>query len=231
MSFHRITLLVVAMALSGLTPPGMAQSRSGPGSTDDPPVGVVVDSLQLAAALREAEPRPAGSRIPSDFSIYFSPVGQVDSIRPVFRQLPAAYAAAMAERLRPHVRPQPPREEEWSYDVRVEGGPRARIAPPVYEERTPKLLNHRKIRTVMQRFVRSVRKADPDYPRGDRLVVVKLVVTEEGIVRDPVVVRSAGDLRIDREAQRLTREMRFQSAALDRIPVAVLVTLPITFEF
>ncbi|HEX7243874.1 MAG TPA: TonB family protein [Longimicrobiaceae bacterium] len=186
-----------------------------------------MDSAQLVAALRSAGPAPAGTRIPSDFNLYFAAGGQVDSIRPAFRKLSADYAAAMEALIRPAVRPQPVQAEEWQFLLRAQGGRTVTLEEPDYEVSPPEILNRRAVTAALHQ-VRALLDSSPLDRERRLMVAMRMTVTEEGTIRDETLVRGTGDMRIDAEVLRILRKVRFRPATLDGIPVPVLITLPFT---
>jgi TonB family protein len=84
---------------------------------------------------------------------------------------------------------------------------------------------------------RNTKKVRPIYPAGlaGHLIggetIVEAVIDEQGMVREPVVQRSAGHLALDLAAMDALREWRYAPATLGGKPVRVFVTVKVTFHF
>jgi protein TonB len=76
----------------------------------------------------------------------------------------------------------------------------------------------------------------PQYPLSARhrgiegTVLLKVHITEQGLVQDVSVERSAGSPELDRSAMEALRRWRFEPARRGKAAVAAWVLVPVTFE-
>lgn len=81
-----------------------------------------------------------------------------------------------------------------------------------------------------------VNKVQPEYPESAREakaegdVVLKIVIDEQGRVRNPTVAKSSGNADLDRSALETIAQWTFQPATLEGKPVAVYFTITIRFK-
>lgn len=208
-----------------------AQGSASGRAADLPPVSAVLDSARLAQALQAASPPAVDGARPSVFLIHFAAAGTVDSVRWTLRDQRPSDAGAIEQTVAGHARPQPPRAAPWAYYVRSAGGTARPVEIRRVAERAPQLVNASRIVGEINQFVKQVRDANPGYPRGDRAVLVRGVVTQQGKMEGVAVVHGSGDPGVDREALRLARLTRYRPAVVLEMPVPVIVSFPITFNF
>jgi TonB family protein len=228
-------VLLTGLSLAACTVGQRASAQGGTGgrAADPAPVSAVLDSASLAQALQAATPPAVDGARPSVFLVHFAPAGTVDSVRWTLRTERPADAGAIEQTVARHARPQAPRAGPWAYYVRTVGGSARPVEIRKVTERAPQLVNASRIVRDINQFVKQVREANPGYPRGDRSVLVRGVVSREGKM-EPVsvsVVHGSGDPGVDQEAVRLARLTRYKPAIVLEMPVPVLVTFPITFNF
>ena len=83
---------------------------------------------------------------------------------------------------------------------------------------------------------KAIAKEQPEYPESAREakaegdVVLKIVIDEQGRVRNPTVSKSSGNADLDKSALETIAQWTFQPATLEGKPVAVYFTITIRFK-
>jgi TonB family protein len=123
--------------------------------------------------------------------------------------------------------PEPPAAWRAEFDLRRAERLAAAIDPT---EEKPRLANPDRVTRRLTRFAHAYARATRQ-PPGEVVVTVRMRIDRNGEPGDISVERPAPDPALDAEATAAAAEMRFRPATVGGMPVAVWITLPITFRF
>jgi hypothetical protein len=101
------------------------------------PLRAWVDSAAVARAAAALEPPQMPTDMKPIFRVTFDTAGVVETVEPVFTQIPAPYADAVVAALRAAVRPKPRSRYPTAHLVRVVGGAAPLVDSPELIERAP----------------------------------------------------------------------------------------------
>jgi TonB family protein len=224
--WFRFSAIASFAALAAAAP---AKAQDAAPADAQPPLSALLDSAGLVRAAAElGEIRPGA--VPPLFMLDIDSAGAV-TVRPMFRQMDTAYAGPVAEAIRARVKPQPPSPRRRSSYVRVATGHAARVDRPELHEDAPALLNRGDVARAVTRAVsENLGRLQTAGAMAYRAQLKFRILTDGTTdASTATVVQSSGDAALDDAALAVVGRMRFRPGTIERIPVAVWVTLPITF--
>jgi TonB family protein len=196
------------------------------------PVSAFIDSAALHQALLAAPPVPATLTLQPLFTVVYDSTGALMEVEPMSDfVIPPVWGDSISKILRRHVLPRITTRKPVVENVWLVSGPSPRIAVvDDFVEVKPVLLNGlevaRSVETIATRLAESGM-----YARGREFrATLSVRVNEQGGAEAPSLLRSSGNLEVNREIVALAAKMRFQPAQLSGYPVAVLVSIPVTIS-
>jgi TonB family protein len=194
------------------------------------PLAAFVDSAALVRAVSDLPAPtdlPAGAR-PLFRVSYDSTGGPGVEVWPAIRQIPESYAGPVVAAIRAHLKPRPPLPRHRVFTLRVVAGPQPLVDAAEVAERVPALRRGEGAR-LRQELLRLPR---PDSLSKRTSYIVDFRLLEDGTV-DPAtarIERSTATPELDAGVLRIVRTLRFTPAAIEGVPTAVKVRIPIEIE-
>ncbi|HET7231879.1 MAG TPA: TonB family protein [Longimicrobium sp.] len=208
----------VLFAAPGRALPAAAQSR----------LSFIRDSAGAVRALAALPSPELPPGIPPLFALDFDSTGTLAAVRPVFRQLPAAYTGPVMAILREHAIPRLPFRRQTYTHLRVVTGPGAEISPRPSGRIRPELLNQGEITALLASRAEEIltpRERDAGLRARVRFSVNESGTADPGTV---TIVASSGKPRADSAVAAAARAMRFRPATVEGIAVSDRVDTPLT---
>ncbi|HEX9937782.1 MAG TPA: hypothetical protein VGB15_11690, partial [Longimicrobium sp.] len=194
------------------------------------PLWAWVDSAAIARAAA-ALPAP---QLPADmkplFRVTFDTAGVVESVEPVFEQVPAAYAEPVVAALRAAVKPQPRSRRAAEYLVRVVGGAQPLVDSPELIERMPEIRDPTVVGQQLGTVSRALRFRPGTSRRAARGFYVRMRVLPDGKVdRTSVQLTRGTDIEwLDEQILSVARSIRFRPGEVDGFAARSWVVLPMS---
>jgi TonB family protein len=214
-------IVMVAGTLSGCASTGARTSECRSAlPPDDRLLAEVVDSVRLQAGVRDLWSPPNGLVLAR---VHYDSVGALDGVTVLTESMPEAARSALDRLLTGAAKPNADPNETVHVFVGDPSGPAVRRVPR-FAACAPVLLHRNQIELAVQ--------AEAAALRLTRLlrVVVLVQVDTGGSAGEVRIDRSSGDARADAAAHAIMSGASFTPAAIEGIPVAVWISLPVTFQ-
>jgi hypothetical protein len=194
------------------------------------PLWAWVDS---AAVARAAAALPA-PQLPADmkplFRVTFDTTGVVESVEPVFEQVPADYAEPVVAALRAALKPQPRSRRATQYLVRVVGGAQPLVDSPELIERMPEIRDPMVVGQQLGNLRRTLMFRPGTSRRAARGFYVRMRVLPDGKVdRTSVQLTRGTEVDwLDEQILSVARSIRFRPGEVDGFAARTWVVLPMS---
>lgn len=234
-------LLLAALPLAA----GTAAAQTGP--SVDPPLNAAFDSAAVVLALA-ALPTPPGAA--PLVELRFDSTGTFRGVEAVGSSGPAEYVRALRDALRRHSRDLAPRTGGYGILATVAGGAAPMFAAPALVARAPSLANSAALRRMLRELHAAAREegnweagigpgmseaspGSPARPRpsGRLHLELRLRVLADGSVGEAWLHRRSGRPKVDTEALRAARNLRFHPGRVRDNAVPMYVLLPVTIPY
>lgn len=197
---------------------------------DSLPVERVQYSAAIAA-LSRLPPPPDTARRARAFYIRFDSTGRPATVRATFPLLvDSTFAARVRDALQPALWVAPP-VDPFDLTVVVNTGLHASVTPSNFIGRQARPTNRTHVVDRLRHARRELRQRDTLLFGREFTVHVEMIANVDGTATSASVTRPSGVPAVDSVALEVALESRFSPAEVEGTPVAVWVTLPITFVF